>query len=200
MKGTVAGEDEWQIERFLCCQTIMMSLEGIPAFYIHSLLATRNYEEGVKRTGHNRTINRYRWDIEALERELADDTSVHTQVLRELSRLIRIRRCQRAFHPNATQYTLHPLNPALFAFWRQSMARDQSIFCIHNLSKDPQELRLSDLNLINTDEWVDLISGDRIVAPDGSSIPLRPYQSLWITNKVDSAVDEAMPDPLMGIE
>jgi sucrose phosphorylase len=38
MKGTVAGEDEWQIERFLCSQTIMMSLEGIPAFYIHSLL------------------------------------------------------------------------------------------------------------------------------------------------------------------
>ena len=200
MKGTVAGEDEWQIERFLCCQTIMMSLEGIPAFYIHSLLATRNYEDGVAETGHNRTINRYRWDIEALEAALADETSPHAQVLRELTRLIRIRRCQRAFHPNATQYTLHPLNPALFTFWRQIMARDQSIFCIHNLSKHPQELRLSDLNLINTDDWVDLISGDRLNAFNDNGVSLRPYQSLWITNKVDSATDASTPDPLMGLD
>ncbi len=37
MKGTVRGEDKWQVQRFLCSQTIMMSLEGIPAFYIHVL-------------------------------------------------------------------------------------------------------------------------------------------------------------------
>jgi sucrose phosphorylase len=42
LKGTAKGEDEWQIERFLCSQTIMMALEGIPAFYIHSFLATPN--------------------------------------------------------------------------------------------------------------------------------------------------------------
>ena len=67
MKGTVEGEDEWQIERFLCSQTIMMALEGIPAFYIHSLLATRNHHDGVIQTGHSRTINRFKWDVEALE-------------------------------------------------------------------------------------------------------------------------------------
>ncbi|WP_008313571.1 sugar phosphorylase [Leptolyngbya sp. PCC 6406] len=198
MAGTVAGEDEWQIQRFLCSQTIMMSLEGIPAFYIHSLLATRNYQAGVEATGHNRTINRYKWDIDVLEAALADDTSPHAIVLKELGRLIRIRRRQRAFHPNATQYTLHPLNPALFAFWRQSMARDQSIFCIHNLSKYPQELQLSDLNLVNTDDWVDLISRDRVEYIDNAYTILQPYQSLWITNKVDSARDRTTPDPLIG--
>lgn len=197
MKGTVEGEDDWQIERFLCSQTIMMALEGIPAFYIHSLLATHNDEEGVKRTGHNRTINRYKWDIDALEATLSDPQSPHSVVLAELCRLIKIRRRQRAFHPNATQYTLHPLNPALFAFWRQSMARDQSIFSIHNLSKHPQEFRLSDLNLVSTDEWTDLISGDRFHSLT-EVYQLRPYQSLWITNKVDSATDLSTPDPLLG--
>jgi sucrose phosphorylase len=163
-------------------------------------LATRNYEAGVEETGHNRTINRYRWDVEALEAELTNPDSAHSLVLQELTRLIRIRRSQRAFHPNATQYTLHPLNPALFTFWRQSMARDQSIFCIHNLSKHPQVLRLSDLNLINTDDWVDLITGDRLDALDSDEgIALKPYQSLWITNKVDSAADDSTPDPLMGL-
>jgi sucrose phosphorylase len=196
MKGTVDGEDEWQIERFLCSQTIMMSLEGIPAFYIHSLLATHNHHDGVKQTGHNRTINRFKWDIDALEAALADPQTPHAVVLKELSRLIAIRRRQRAFHPNATQYTLHPLNQAIFAFWRQSMARDQSIFSIHNLSKFPQELRLSDLNLLNTDDWSDLVSGDRFTAL-GDVYTMRPYQSLWITNKVDSADDQLTPDPLL---
>jgi sucrose phosphorylase len=199
MKGTIAGEDEWQIERFLCSQTIMMSLEGIPAFYIHSLLGTRNNHDGVTQTGHKRTINRYKWDIEALEAALADPETPHAIVLKELSRLIKIRRRQRAFHPNATQYTLHPLNPAIFAFWRQSMARDQSIFSIHNLSKYPQEFRLSDLNLMDTDEWTDLITGDRMMSLEDAYI-MRPYQSLWITNKVDSAKDVSIPDPLLDAE
>ncbi|MEM6839427.1 MAG: sugar phosphorylase [Cyanobacteria bacterium P01_C01_bin.120] len=197
MKGTIAGEDEWQIERFICSQTIMMSLEGIPAFYIHSLLATRNYQAGVEETGQNRTINRYKWDIAALEAALSDPETPHAKVLTELSRLIKIRRRQRAFHPNATQYTLHLFNAAIFAFWRQSMARDQSIFCLHNLSKSTQELRLSDLNLMDIDDWTDLISGDRFINLD-EVYTMQPYQSLWLTNKIDSAKDHSTPDPLLS--
>ena len=192
LKGTVKGEDQWQVERFLCSQTIMMALEGIPAFYIHSLLATHNYAEGVEKTGHNRTINRYKWDLETLEAALADPTTPHAKVLKELTRLIKIRRQQTAFHPNATQYTLHPLNRALFAFWRQSLTRDQSIFSVHNLSNAPQELRFSDLNLVSTDDWFDLISGEKFAGLDMVYI-LQPYQSVWITNKVNSAQDETMP-------
>jgi sucrose phosphorylase len=192
LKGTVKGEDQWQVQRFLCSQTIMMALEGIPAFYIHSLLATRNHAEGVEQTGHNRTINRYKWDYEALQAALANPTTPHAQVLNELKRLIKIRRKQTAFHPNAIQYTLHPLNPALFAFWRQSLTRDQSIFSVHNLSDQSQELRLNDLNLVLTDEWYDLISGYHFKETD-MVYTLQPYQSVWITNKVNSAQDESMP-------
>jgi sucrose phosphorylase len=192
LKGTVKGEDEWQVQRFLCSQTIMMALEGIPAFYIHSLLATRNHAEGVEKTGINRAINRYKWDYEALKEALDDPSTPHAQVLKELKRLIKIRRQQTAFHPNAIQYTLHPLNPALFAFWRQSLTRDQSIFSVHNLSDQPQELRLNDLNLVATDEWHDLISGHQFGDTD-AVYTLQPYQSVWITNKVNSAQDESMP-------
>ncbi|WP_017307189.1 sugar phosphorylase [Spirulina subsalsa] len=185
LQGTVKGVDQWQIERFICCQTIMMSLEGIPAFYLHSLLATHNHEAGVEATGQNRAINRYRWSGVELEKQLQDEQSPHARVLAELSRLIRIRRRQPAFHPNATQYTLHPLNKALFVFWRQSMARDQSIFSIHNLSDRPQKLRLTDLNLVATDPWVDLISG--IVITDiYDQLVLNPYQSAWVTNLIDN--------------
>ena len=37
MKGTFKGIDHMQIERFIACHAIMLSLEGIPAFYIHSV-------------------------------------------------------------------------------------------------------------------------------------------------------------------
>ncbi len=192
LKGTVKGEDSWQIQRFLCAQTIMMSLEGIPAFYIHSLLATHNDHEKVKRTGHKRSINRHNWDYEVLDEKLKDPTSPHAIVLKELRQLIQIRRRQKAFHPNATQYTLHPLNPALFAFWRQSITRDQSIFSVHNLSDQPQELRLADLNLVSTDRWIDLISGDTF--EDIRDVyRLQPYQSVWITNKLNSSAEESSP-------
>ncbi|MFK8186457.1 MAG: sugar phosphorylase [Phormidesmis sp.] len=181
MKGTAKGEDKWQVERFICSQTIMMSLEGIPAFYIHSLLATANDHTGVEQTGRNRSINRHRWNYPELEAQLKDADSHQAIALKELSRLIRIRRQQPAFHPNATQYTLQ-LKPALFGFWRQSLIRDQSIFSIHNLTPHPQQLGIRDINLIVTDPWFDLISGLKI--EEGmEEIELSPYQSVWITNQ-----------------
>ncbi|MEM9903608.1 MAG: sugar phosphorylase [Cyanobacteria bacterium P01_D01_bin.44] len=181
MKGTAQGEDEWQIPRFICSQTIMMSLEGIPAFYIHSLLATSNDHEAVRRTGRNRSINRHRWDYGELLTRLQTPDSTQAIVFQELSRLIELRRRQPAFHPNATQYTLH-LQPALFAFWRQSIDRDQSIFSIHNLTPRAQTLMLREINLIGTDPWFDLISGT-VIAEGTLEFVLPPYQSAWITNK-----------------
>ncbi len=182
LKGTAKGVDEWQIERFLCSQTIMMALEGIPAFYIHSFLATPNDLAGVEQTGRNRSINRHRWNYQELESKLQDPKSTQSIVMGEMSRRIQIRRRQPAFHPNATQYTLHPMNKSLFAFWRQSINRDQSIFCIHNLSDRPQKLHLSDINLICVDPWHDLLSG-QVIEDISDSFMLQPYQCAWITNQ-----------------
>ena len=182
LKGTAKGIDEWQIERFLCSQTMAMALEGIPAIYIHSFLATPNHHAGVEQTGRNRSINRYRWNDQELESKLQDPNSTQSIVMQKLSRLIQIRRRQPAFHPNATQYTLHPLNKSLFAFWRQSIHRDQSIFCINNLSDRLQKLNLSDINLICIDPWHDLLSS-QVIEDISDSFVLQPYQCAWITNQ-----------------
>ena len=184
MKGTAKGEDRWQVQRFICSQTIMMSLEGIPAFYIHSLLATPNNYAGVKKTGRKRSINRRQWEDSELRDRLSDPNSIQATVLRSLSELIQIRRRQPAFHPNATQYTL-TLPPTLFGFWRQSLDREQSIFSVHNLTTQPQPLNLSDLNMIDTEDWLDLISGEAI-AEGTEEMILSPYQSVWITNKAQT--------------
>ncbi|WP_372966180.1 sugar phosphorylase [Marinobacter sp.] len=181
LKGTAeGGVDHWQFQRFLCAHTIMLALEGIPAFYIHSLLATGNDYDRVEHTGRLRSINRGQWQMDKLEEVLADPLSHQSKVYRELRRLINIRRAQPAFHPNATQFTLH-LGLQLFGFWRQSQRREQSIFCIYNISADVQQVALSDINLIGTDQWTDLISGQPIDDLCGV-IMLKPYECVWLSN------------------
>ena len=182
LQGNVEhGPDKWQRQRFICAHTIMMALEGVPAFYIHSLLATQNDYKKVENTNHNRSINRHNWQVDELNQQLADPHSHHARILDELKRIMSIRQQQSAFHPNATQYNLH-LGTSIFAFWRQSIDRQQSIFAIHNISDKTQSIALSDINLISTDEWYDLLSNvkidDEIIA-----LELKPYQTIWLSNR-----------------
>lgn len=180
LQGTKDGVDENGLQRFLCAHAIMLALEGIPGIYIHSLVGTRNDYQRAENSGHNRAINRHQWDYKALQSELNDESSTHHLVYNRLKSLFNIRCNQSAFHPNATQFTLH-LGSQLFGFWRQSMDREQSIFCVSNISNQLQPLEMSDLNLIDTEHWFDLISGETFDEKH-HIIELAPYQTVWITN------------------
>ncbi|MEP2653023.1 MAG: sugar phosphorylase [Paraglaciecola sp.] len=182
LQGTTKGTDKWGLERFVCAHSVMFALEGIPGLYVHSLLGTTNDYERVKNTSHNRSINRHKWDYDKLKEELASPYSQHAKVHNRITELLDIRKEQPAFHPNATQFTLQ-LGEQLFGFWRQSLGRSQSIFCVFNVSDEPQMMRLSDLNLIGTDSWIDLISGQTISLED-LEYEVAPYQSLWISNRL----------------
>ena len=163
----------------------MLGLEGIPGIYIHSLIGTPNDLERVENTGQNRSINRRRWDFDELAENLDSPHSHHHKVLTRLSQLIRVRKAQPAFHPNATQFTLR-LDDKLFGFWRQSIDRSQSIFCISNVTDKDYELTLSDINLIVTDDWVDLIT-QLPVCTHTNLLKLAPYQTVWLSNKNEIA-------------
>ena len=179
LQGTVRGADDLGLQRFVCAHAIMLALEGIPAIYIHSLVGTHNDHQRVENSGHNRAINRHQWNYTKLEEALADQNSSHYIVYNQLKQLLKIRRQQSAFHPNATQFTLH-LGDQLFGFWRQSLDRQQSLFCISNISDQGQTLTLADINLIDNEQWHDLISGQP--CSGGNGIEMEPYQTVWITN------------------
>ncbi|MFK3863289.1 sugar phosphorylase [Pseudoalteromonas rhizosphaerae] len=181
LQGTHKGLDKWGLQRFTCAHAIMFALEGIPGLYIHSLLGTTNDYERFENSQHNRCINRHRWQESALLEKLADQSSHHYHVFTQINNLLAIRKQQDAFHPNATQFTLH-LTGALFGFWRQSIDRRQSIFCVYNISDEPQTLLLADLNLIDTEQWFELISAQAIEQGQ-QSIELAPYQPLWLSNR-----------------
>lgn len=168
LKGTSKGEDHLHAERFVASQICMMSLAGIPAFYIHSLTATPNYHEGVKQTQHNRTINRRKWQLEELQ-TILNTENPQRKIFESLKRLILLRKKQAAFHPNADQKVLD-FGEAFFALKRKS--NNQTILVIINLKDTVQEI------VIPKEFDYDLISGSKI-----SSNKLLPYQCLWLIKR-----------------
>ena len=181
LAGTIDGRDEFQLARFECAHAIMLALEGIPAVYIHSVLGTPNDYEGLARTGRYRSINRRSWSREALEAALKDSSSLQAQAFQSLTSLLKLRRKQKAFHPNAIQFTMQ-LGLETFGIWRQSIDRDQDIFCVSNVTREPRDVELENINLVSTERWADLISGDAIEEGQ-STLRLKPYQTVWLANR-----------------
>ena len=168
MQGTCRGKDGLGIKRHLCAHAIMLALQGIPAFYILSLLGTENDLEGVERTGAARSINRHKWDHQALESLLNDPNSVHRSVLSRLQDLIRIRREQPAFHPDAHQQ-IHDMGPEVFVVER--ICQEQTLVAVHNVT--PKSHTLS----VPEGVWRELISSSRI----NGTLDLPPYGTAWLS-------------------
>ena len=182
MSRTFKGPDAHHHARFMCSQTIVMSLEGIPAFYIHAMLATANDHDSVEKRGMNRAINRHRWDYPSLRKQLGCPETRHARALSDLSDHLKIRQKQAAFHPNATQFTVNMGDERIFGIWRQSLDRHQSIFALHNVSDAEVSVPSAALNLIEDQHWVDLLTGATIDAT-ASQVTVAPYQCMWISNR-----------------
>lgn len=180
LQGTLEGGDDFGVQRFVCAHAVMFGLEGIPAIYIHSLTGTRNDYERMENSAHNRAINRHQWDYQECMARLENPSSPEFKIYQSLTSLLTIRCQQPAFHPNATQFTLD-LGDQLLGYWRQSIDREQSIFCVSNISISPQSLSLGDINLIDNQSWHDLITGT-VTSPDTQVLMMAPYQTVWISN------------------
>jgi sucrose phosphorylase len=179
LKGTHKGQDEYQVQRFICAHTIMIALQGIPAFYIHSILASGNDYQGVEQTGRTRSINRRKWHYDQLLEILNNPGSSNAQVFHELKRLLKIRKKHSAFHPDAIQETLI-LDDNLFAFWRVSASHQQRILSISNITPDIQTVTLPQHPIAEgSGVWRDLI--ERTALSIGTTeLKLYPYQSVWL--------------------
>ena len=156
----------------------MFSLEGVPAIYIHSLFGSSNDYDLYKVTKQNRSLNRGK--IKLSETMQFDYPNEQHTIFNEIKNLMKIRKKQPAFNPNAVQFTLH-LGRELYGIWRQSLDKTQSIFCITNLTHSDASLSLLDLNLTSFSSWHDLLS-DISIDEDSRDLLLKPYQSIWLSN------------------
>lgn len=171
-----------QADRFLASQAILLSLAGVPGIYVHSLFGSRNWREGVKLTGQNRTINRRKFRRSELEALLHDPTSLPHQVFTRYRRLIAARTGEPAFHPNAPQQIVQ-LDPAIFALVRTRLDGTRCVLCLHNVANREVRLQIdvAALGLTPTERFVDLITGGELSSQDGIlELRLQPYGVHWL--------------------
>ena len=191
--GTRRGIDHLQVARFICSQAVMLSMRGIPALYIHSLMASPNDLGHVEQTGRTRSINRRIWDYQEITDRLAKPQTAQYQVYQELSSLLTIRRRQAAFHPDAKQQIIK-INSDLFIVKRQanhsadtpqsmmtSTKTAQVIYAIHNMSDRSLTLPLSSLGFLPPHQY-DLISRCQLT----DVLSLAPYQCVWLTDEKET--------------
>lgn len=176
MKGTRKGEDAWQIIRFLCSQSIMMGLKGIPGVYFHSLTGTTNDYGNVSRDGGLRAINRKKWRVSELEDQLKAVTPTRF-VFKAMTQLLNVRRREPCFHPNAPQQILD-LGPGIIAFTRGPLAGGRLLLAIHNVTEHPREITLPD-SLANR-PWENLLKHQQEHEHD---LQLKPYYSAWLVSE-----------------
>ena len=169
----LADKNSTRTDKFLASQAIQYVLPGVPATYIHSLLGSRNWTEGVEQTGRARTINRQKLQAENLLSELKDPASFRSRVFYPYLNLIKVRRDQKAFHPNAA-FEILEIEPRIFAIKRYT--EDQTVYALTNISA--AEISLSLSGKINPGRLTDLITGETVNA---DLFTLKPYQYVWLT-------------------
>jgi sucrose phosphorylase len=159
-------------EKFLASQSIQYALPGVPATYIHSLLGSRNWADGVKQTGRARTVNREKLQVENLISELNDPESFRSKVFFPYLNLIKTRKKQSAFHPN-TGFEILQIDPKVFGIKR--ICKDQTIYALTNISSKAISVSLS--GTVSTDQTIDLITGETV---NTAAFNLNPYQYMWL--------------------
>ena len=171
----LADKSSSRADKFLASQSIQYALPGVPATYIHSLLGSRNWVEGVKQTGRARSINREKLQLEKLVSELKNADSFRARVFFPYLDLIKTRKKQRAFHPNAGFEVLQ-IDPKIFGIKRSSP--DQQIVALTNISSESVSISLP--AGAESGPMMDLMTGEDI---DTTAIQLNPYQYLWLEEK-----------------
>jgi sucrose phosphorylase len=181
----VPGDRDASIRRFLCSQTIAMSLQGIPGIYFNSLLGADNDLVAVAASGRARSINRRKWTWDEVAAMLADGSGHQAAlVLPEYLRRLHLRAAQPAFHPDAAQTTLE-LPRGLFGVRREDPATGQRLWMLANVGDRPTGCALSRLDRHwQRARWRELITGwDVDGAELDSRLTLSPHQVVWLVRE-----------------
>ena len=174
------ASDDIRIKRMLLSQGTALVMPGVPGIYFHSLVGSRNYLDGVKHTGKNRSINREKLNYYWLESELSKEGSLAKIVLDSYKRLISIRINEAAFNPFG-DYTFLDLDERLFVARLISLDQTEMILAIHNFSNEKVTCILpEDISY----KLHDLLSS--FVVGKDRKVTLAPYQMMWLKQNISN--------------
>jgi sucrose phosphorylase len=167
---------ETQVNRFMVAQAIMLSLQGMPGIYFHSLFGSRGDRAGADASGIPRRINREKMTRADLENDLAESATLRARVFSRFERLLGVRKNEPAFSPIAAQQVLD-LDSCVFALVRRP-ARGRAVLCVHNVTNDTLEVSVPDAC---SGKWRNLFDETKTyrIGRSRQGIRLAPYEVLW---------------------
>lgn len=168
--------EELRYKRMLLAQGTVLAMPGVPGIYFHSLVGSRNYTDGVKHSGVNRTINREKYHIDWLEKELATQGSLPKKMLASYKRLISIRINEPSFNPFG-KFEFLDLGDSIFAVDQHAVSKQERVIAIHNFSDQEVECELPENISL---PLRDLVVSSSITEMLSKSFTLKPYQMMWL--------------------
>lgn len=179
--GGIAGDTPaLHLARFLCAQTILMALKGIPAVYFNTLIAAPNDYTLAERTGMNRSLNRGKWQLTDLDAMLACPTSAASRSLSAHLRMLKIRSEHPAFHPDGPQLVA-TITDTVIGIERRAPDGTERILALANLSDQPAHLSRA---ILQTHGWqnygpIDILAGQGITSTHDTLL-LGAYAVIWL--------------------
>ena len=168
-----------QVDRYLACAALGLTLRGVPAFYINGLLGVPNRLDP-DQLDENRSINREQFDEAALYDDLDAPGSQMGRVLQRLLHMIAVRSGEPAFDAGGPPLRVLASPPPVVAVVADGHGR--RLVSLTNVSGEPQRVRL-DVTVFRGRRIVhELISDAERVIPDGEvwEPVLAPYEVVWL--------------------
>jgi sucrose phosphorylase len=169
---------ERQVDRFLCAQSILLTFQGVPGIYVHSLLGSRGDRRAAETSGIPRRINRAKLELEELERELNQPGSLRASVFGGLARMLEERRRYPTFRPASSQVVLVP-RPEILVIRRGDPERESAVWCVHNVSAKQVAFEWRGTDPLAPASPRSLLADRAVMA--GHRVQVEPYEALWLT-------------------
>jgi sucrose phosphorylase len=176
----------FQVKRYLASRSIQFVIQGVPAIYAHGAIGTPNDHDLIRKTKHNRDVNRGVIDSRTVAEGLKDPHSKISFLRRKGPKISLTRTTQRAFHPHGAQHVFM-ISPDVFTILRVSPEGDQHILTMTNVTSKVSniEILLSELG-IEEGRWYDLVSEKEWTAENKKlSVTLQPYDVIWLKPQSD---------------
>ncbi len=184
MEDSGRDSNRFQYERFLLTQLLVMSLKGVPAFYLPALLASENDIKSFSMTGQRRDLNREKFKLEKLSAVFKNPESNANKNLRYLRNAMDLRGKLPPFHPQSEMECLSKSRGDIVVIKRGIGSK--SVFTIHNMTENKINYRLIEdefTKLIkNNENMQDYLTSNKY---NSNNIELEPFQVIWLGFLID---------------
>jgi sucrose phosphorylase len=184
MEDPGRDSNRFQYERFLLTQLFVMSLKGVPAFYLPALLASENDIKNFSMTGQRRDLNREKFKSENLAAVFKNPESNANKNLRYLRSAMDVRAKLPQFHPQSQMECLSKSRSDIVVIKRGIGSK--AIFTIHNMTENKINYRFMDYEfnkLIKNDlNMQDYLTTNKY---NSNNIELDPFQVIWLGFLID---------------